>query len=86
MLLIVFVLIDGMFEEGMFIDGMFFIGMFIDGMFEEGMFIDGMFMPIDIIMFAEGTQRSSSCSRVGRQRGDEAGVRRRKFDARPQIQ
>jgi len=76
MLLIVFVLIDGMFEDGMF----------IDGMFEDGMFIDGMFMPIDIIMFAEGTQRSSSCSRVGRQRGDEAGVRRRKFDARLRIQ
>jgi hypothetical protein len=48
------------------IDGMIVDGMVMAGMPIGCMFIGGMGIPIDIIMFAEGRQRSSNCSKIGR--------------------
>jgi hypothetical protein len=49
------------------------------------MFIGGMGMPIGIIMFADGMQRSSNCSKVGRFDGARLGEQCTNFDAMAEI-
>jgi hypothetical protein len=50
------------------------------------MVIGGVGIFIGIIMFVEGKQRSSNCSRIGREDGVKAGVRWTSFDTTVESQ